>query len=874
MARNLLLSGGGVVSSNPSITMFRRSHIPVAFAALLLATAPACTSDPIEVDEPSPVGVYGKPLVELPSGLAVANELVVRFRAGAGQGEIDDLVATHGARLVWRGPRTGAAVVRFRDSAARGRAARGLTSDPLVDEVFAQRVAHGAGIGTSPDELRALQWNLRALSLDPRTPLDPISGVRIAVLDTGVAYESHSDALGDYELAPSLSGVNFASGYDFVNLDTHANDDQGHGTHVVGVIAASSGITPLALGVGIIPVKVLDQGNLGTELSLAEGIYFAVDAGADVINMSLAFSPSFFPSSFLQRAITYAADRGVVLVAAVGNGGVDVVTYPAAFRAVIAVGASRMKRSARRWDLPGRVDDHSDHNDRADDDADNADGDDGDGDDGDDDEEEGDDDDSADDGRTRRGPGVKELQPQRSLRVASYSNRGALVDVVAPGGDIDRDVNRDGNPDGIVAMTFVGAPGDFDYYLYAGTSQAAAEVSALAARMLQTNPALTPDELRSVLGETAAMRGRRALRVDLGRGHVVAPQAISAAAEDQESIGRQRFFASVAVTLHHRRSGRRYARAHVEIVDSNGKPARNVEVYGSFTGAAYAARRGRTRRNGTVTFVSPSLGPDGYVSAFQVEAVVIKRRGTSTVDRPRGFYRIDSCSLSSLVEFASAAGIGTSPGPVPPGRILDNPITVVMPRAAPRQIDTLGLLNFSWGLATAPMAVAVDAAWFMREFPGAEPLQVVVGGDGVGTSPIVIDPDTAFITPMPASGGACIDLQVRTLGGAGIGTSPVIPDPKGGTCNGTCQRYRSVLRELWTAYYGGVGAAPASDGSVPQVLFDHLSSTMQGYVGFGRMGDAAPVRAYGDTLDAAGIGVVPAFPAGGASGYGVEAMSN
>jgi hypothetical protein len=594
------------------------------------------------------------------------------------------------------------------------------------------------------------------------------------------------------------------------------------------VIAASSGITPLAGGVEIVPVKVLDSGNMGTELSLAEGIYFAVDAGADVINMSLAFSPAFFPSSYLQRAVAYAADHGVVMVAAVGNDATRVVTYPAAFREVIAVGASRLKRSARRWlrpSLDGMYD-------------------------------------------------LLDPFPQRRLTGASYSNRGALVDVAAPGGDLDRDADADGNPDGIVAMSFSGDPTEFDYYLYAGTSQAAAEVSAIAARMVSQRPGLRPDDLRSVLGETASTRGRRVLRSDVGLGHVVAPAAVDAAADEDEDDPRARFFAGVAVTLHRRRGGQRYARARVEIVDAAGKPARNVLVYGSFTGAAYASRRGRTKRDGTTIFTSPSLGVDGMVAGFQVEAVVYKKGRTTIVDRPRGFYRIDSCSLASLVDFANSAGIGTSPGPVPANPILANPITVVMPRVANRQIDTLGLLNFSWGLATVPMAVAVDAEWYAQEFPGAEGLRVVVGGDGVGTSPIAIDPDTAFSSPMPNTESGCIDLQVRTFTGTGIGTSPVVPEPKGGACTGQCERYREVLVSLWTAYYDGVGTSPASDGSIPETLFDHLSATMHGFVGFGRHSDAAPVSSYGDTLDAAGIGVAPlgSSSSGGASGYGVEAM--
>ena len=74
-------------------------------------------------------------------------------------------------------------------------------------------------------------------------------------------------------------------------------------------------IAPIAPDTDILPIKVLDADNLGTELALAEGIRYAVDNGADVINMSLSFPPTYFPSRMLQSAVDYASQNGVVLVA-------------------------------------------------------------------------------------------------------------------------------------------------------------------------------------------------------------------------------------------------------------------------------------------------------------------------------------------------------------------------------------------------------------------------------------------------------------------------------------------------------------------------------------------------------------------------------
>jgi serine protease len=142
----------------------------------------------------------------------------------------------------------------------------------------------------------ALQWNLHALELMPMNRLPTAEGIVLALLDTGVAYETYSDARGDYVAAPDLAGVRFAPGYDFINDDAHPNDDQRHGSHLAGILAATRGIASLAPDATILPVKVLDADNSGTELALAEGIRFAVDEGAHVVNLSLSFSPTYFPS--------------------------------------------------------------------------------------------------------------------------------------------------------------------------------------------------------------------------------------------------------------------------------------------------------------------------------------------------------------------------------------------------------------------------------------------------------------------------------------------------------------------------------------------------------------------------------------------------
>lgn len=169
------------------------------------------------------------------------------------------------------------------------------------------------------------------------------SGVIVAVIDTGVAYENYNGFLKTYYQAPDLANTSFAQGYDFVSNDTHANDENGHGTHVAGTIAQSTdnalGVAGVAPGASIMPIRVLDANGSGTYADVADGIRFAADNGAKVINLSLGGSVG---ATYLEEALAYAYGKGVTIVAASGNNGSGSVSYPAAYDTyVIAVGATR-----------------------------------------------------------------------------------------------------------------------------------------------------------------------------------------------------------------------------------------------------------------------------------------------------------------------------------------------------------------------------------------------------------------------------------------------------------------------------------------------------------------------------------------------------
>ncbi|MDA8216573.1 MAG: S8 family serine peptidase, partial [Dehalococcoidales bacterium] len=156
------------------------------------------------------------------------------------------------------------------------------------------------------------------------------------------------------------------AGWDYVNGDSIPDDDNGHGTHVAGITGATgnngSGVAGVAWGVRIMPVKVLDNAGNGSGYDVADGITFAVDNGAKVINLSLSGPNDLAP---IHDAVNYAVAHGVTVVAAAGNcgdpehlqsncNGVNSVAYPAAYPGVLAVAATdradaRASFSTQSW---------------------------------------------------------------------------------------------------------------------------------------------------------------------------------------------------------------------------------------------------------------------------------------------------------------------------------------------------------------------------------------------------------------------------------------------------------------------------------------------------------------------------------------------
>jgi serine protease len=179
--------------------------------------------------------------------------------------------------------------------------------------------------------------------------------VTIAVLDTGVAYRDW----GRFRAAPDFTNTKFVDPYDFVAGNPFPLDREGHGTFVTGMIAESTnngfGLTGLAYGASIMPVRVLDADGNGNSVTIGKGIRYAVNHGAKVINLSLEFDKSVTASDIPEvlGAIGFARRHGVVVVAAAGNDSDTHLAYPAADRSAISVGATTRDRCLAEYSNGG-----------------------------------------------------------------------------------------------------------------------------------------------------------------------------------------------------------------------------------------------------------------------------------------------------------------------------------------------------------------------------------------------------------------------------------------------------------------------------------------------------------------------------------------
>lgn len=417
---------------------------------------------------PEPQLALARPLEE-----AVPGRLLVKFKT-------DDLGASISATLSTLGIRSlsSAGVGSWRilefdpadDLALRLAQIRVLPSVVAVEPDYLAWIqfAPDDPIFNLPGELApwGVQWNLAQTQVPEAWDLANGTGVTVAVLDTGLA-SAASDV--PVNRAPGLNAVLGASD------PTNTEDDHGHGSHVSGTIAQATnngiGAAGIAFGAAIMPVKVCAANGSCSSSAQAQGLAFARQNGASVVNMSLG-GPF---SQLVADAVAETIAAGVSVVAAMGNGGGSGVLYPAALPDVIAVGATRFDQGKACYSNVGThiwmV---------------------------------------APGGQTRAGETLGECLSGPTL-----------------------DQNGDGFPDGIAQQVPLGLscgarllPDDGCFYQ--GTSMATPHVTAVIALMLSKRPNLSTINIRTVLKQTAADLGAPGFDSSFGHGMVQARDAVAA----------------------------------------------------------------------------------------------------------------------------------------------------------------------------------------------------------------------------------------------------------------------------------------------------------------------------------------------------------
>jgi PKD repeat protein len=282
----------------------------------------------------------------------VKGEILVKFKEGVSKQQMADLNSALGSAVL-SDHRGGVKRLSVPAGKAEQEFISLLQSDPRVEYAELNTICHA--FMTPNDPYYSYQWHFPKINCSTAWDISTGSGVVVGILDCGIAYEDYPvpsyelntvrSGVTNYMQAPDLAGTAFTAGYDFANGDSHPNDNNGHGTHVAGTVAQTTndgyGVAGVAFNCTLMPVKVLDYTGSGTANWLADGLYWAADHGAEVINMSMGWPAGYNPGSTVQNAIVYAYNHGVVLVAASGNQGVGTISYPAKYSQVIAVGATR-----------------------------------------------------------------------------------------------------------------------------------------------------------------------------------------------------------------------------------------------------------------------------------------------------------------------------------------------------------------------------------------------------------------------------------------------------------------------------------------------------------------------------------------------------
>jgi serine protease len=292
------------------------------FFALLLASMPAFRVQAADIH--SLRSVNGR--------WCSAGALLVKFRAGVSAKTADAVHRDLKAAQWTQGYNDSCQIVSFEP----GREREMVDAYNKRPEVAYAEPNYYATVCSIPnDQYYNLQWNFPLINLPDAWDISTGEGVVVAVVDTGINPFGR-DGFG------SLAHDRLLLGYNAISGIRGGIDLNQHGTHVAGTIGQETdngtGVAGIAYDASLLPVKSLSFLGGGFYYSIINGIRWATDNGADVINLSLGGSAN---SPLLEEAVDYAYEKGVTVVAAAGNDGTDDVLYPAAFEHCIAVGAVR-----------------------------------------------------------------------------------------------------------------------------------------------------------------------------------------------------------------------------------------------------------------------------------------------------------------------------------------------------------------------------------------------------------------------------------------------------------------------------------------------------------------------------------------------------
>jgi thermitase len=331
------------VGTSAGVRGIARRHVLVAallWAVLLLALASGARGEPsaqARVDEDPTGAPY------------VAGELLVAYEPGTPEQAEDAVVSESGARTLENPPGQELRLISFpkveEESSEEARESeleqklQGLEEEPQVEAADYNYVRK---VSFTPDDPRFDdQWGLKKARF-PGAWNDVLgTGAKIAVVDSGID-QNH----------PDIGKI--VAQRDFVEGDTLADDDNGHGTLVAGIAAAlthnGAGVAGACPECGLLVAKVVGTKGNTTDSKIVEGIGWSVDNGADVVNLSFG-GPG--ESSILKTAVNNASASGAVVVAAAGNKGTARRQYPAAYPAAIAVSATTTRDRLARFSSYG-----------------------------------------------------------------------------------------------------------------------------------------------------------------------------------------------------------------------------------------------------------------------------------------------------------------------------------------------------------------------------------------------------------------------------------------------------------------------------------------------------------------------------------------